>query len=116
MGDQGTLFDPTPTRRRRRPPKQITVIVSAEAIAAVTAGRFYGERVIAAAIRVARPETRNIVVDLGTIRWTNPKTSQRVTFDTPAVVRKALLGFASGAAPEPFRFILGRATQVKRGD
>ena len=57
---------------------------------------------------------RNIAVDLGTIRWTDPKSGRRVTFPTPVVVRDALLALAGGATPEPFRFILGRATRTAR--
>jgi hypothetical protein len=119
VGDQGILFDPaTPSRsaRRRRPPKQTTVTVTADAIAAATAGRIDGEHVIAEAVRTARPDVRNVAVDLGTVRWTDPKTRRRVTFDTPTVAREALLGLARGATPEPFRFILGRATRIPSGD
>ena len=85
------------------------VSVTAEAITAVTAGGIDGERIVAAAIRAARPEVRNVAADLGTIRWTDPNTSRRVTFATPVAVRTALLVFAGGAVPAPFRFILGRA-------
>jgi hypothetical protein len=113
---QGALFDATSTRhaRRRQPPKQTAVSISAEAIAAATAGRIDGERIIAAAIRAARPEVRNIAVDLGTIRWTDPKTTRRVTFATPVAVRTALLALAGGAIPEPFRFIRGHARRATR--
>jgi len=115
LSDQGILFGPAaPSRPARRPPRQTTVIISAEAVAAATVGRIDGERVIAAAVRAARPGVRNIAVDLGTIRWTDPKTGHRVTFVTPIVVRDALLALARGDAPEPFRFILGRATRVAR--
>ena len=111
-GEQRLLFGPAiaarPTRPRQ-PLKQTAVPVSAEAIAAVTGGGIDGERLIAAAIRAARPEVRNIAVDLGTIRWTDPKTGRRVAFATPRVVRDALLALAGGAVPQPFRFILGRA-------
>jgi hypothetical protein len=116
-GDQGMLFGPAmpPQRARARPPpKQTAVIISAEAIGAATAGRMGGERIIAEAVRAGRPDERNVAVDLGTIRWTNPKTSRRVTFQTPIVVRDALLDFARGAVPEPFRCILGRAARVSR--
>jgi hypothetical protein len=41
---------------------------------------------------------RNVAVDLGTVRRTDPKTGRRVTFDTPAAVCDALLGFARGVA------------------
>jgi hypothetical protein len=111
-GEQGFLFAPATSMRparRREPPKQTAVFVSAEAIKAVTSGRIDGEHIIAAAVRTLRPGVRNIAVDLGTIRWTDPKTNRRMTFATPAVVRDALLALAGGAAPAPFRFILGRA-------
>jgi hypothetical protein len=72
------------------------------------------ERIIAAAIRSVRPQVRNNVVDLGTIRWTDSGTSRRVTFATAVVVRAALLALAGGVAPAPVRFILGRATGVMR--
>jgi hypothetical protein len=116
-GEQELLFGPaTSTRpaRRRQPPKQIAVSVSAEAIKAAKAGRIDGERIIAAAVRTVRPDVRNIAVDLGTIRWTDPKTNRRVTFGTPIVVRDALLALAGGAVPGPFRFILGRETRAAR--
>jgi hypothetical protein len=116
-GEQRLLFGPAiaarPTRPRQ-PLKQTAVSVSTEAIAAVTGGGIDGERLIAAALRAARPEVRNIAVDLGTIRWTDPKTNHRVTFTTPAVVRDALLALAGGATPAPFRFILGRTTRAAR--
>ena len=114
---QGTLFGPAaPSRpvRRRRSPKQTTVIIGAEAVAAMTVGRIPGQRIIAEAVRAARPEARNVAVDLGTIRWTDPKTGERVAFATPPMVRDMLFGLARGTAPEPFRFILGRAARAKR--
>jgi hypothetical protein len=79
------------------------------------AGRIDGERVVAE-VHAVRPDVHNMTVDLGTIRWTDPKTGHRIVFDTPASVRDALLGLNRGAAPEPFRFILGRAAQMTRDD
>jgi hypothetical protein len=116
---QGTLFGPaSPPRsaRRRPPPKQTTVTISAEAITAMTVGRIPAERILVEAVRAARPEARNVAVDLGTIRWTDPKTGERVAFATPATVRDVLLGLPRGAAPVPFRFILGRAAPMPRDD
>jgi hypothetical protein len=113
-GDQGTLFGPAATTRpvrRRRPPRQTAVFVTAEAIAAAKAGRINGERIIEEALRAAQPDARNVAVDLGTIRWTDPKTGRRVTFATPIAVRDVLLALVRGDAPEPFQFILGRATR-----
>jgi hypothetical protein len=119
MGDQGSLFGPalrSRPARQRRPPKQTTIVVSADAIAAVTVRRIDAERIVVEAVRAARPDVRNIAVDLGTIRWTESKTTRRVTFDTPAVLRDALLSLARGDTPQPFRFSLGRAARVTRGD
>ena len=116
-GDQGSLFDPATRPRRarpRQPPRQTTITIGADTIAAAMAGRIDGERIIAEAVRAARPDVRNVGVDLGTIRWTDPNTSRRVTFATPTVVRDVLLGLARGEVPEPFRFILGRAARVTR--
>jgi hypothetical protein len=116
-GDQGTLFDPAaPSRpaRGHQPPGRTTVIISAEVIEAAGAGLIDGEDAIAAAVRAARPDVRNIAVDLGTIRWTEPKTGRRMTFATPVAVRAALLAFARGATPAPFRFILGRVPRAAR--
>ena len=114
--DQGTLFGPATPSRPRQPPRQTTVTISAAAIAAATVGRIDGDRIIAEAVRTARPDVRNVAVDLGTIRWTDPKSRRRITFGTQTVVRDALLSLARGDAPEPFRFILGRATRVTRDD
>jgi hypothetical protein len=112
-GFQGTLFNPAPPSRtrRRRPSGQFTVTITADAIAAMTHGQIPAERIIVEAVRAARPDVRNIALDLGTIRWTDPKTGRRATFATPAVVRDALLGLAEGIWPEPFRFVLGRGAR-----
>jgi hypothetical protein len=91
------------------------VTVPAEAIANVIASRCAGEEAIAKAIRVARPDVRAIAVDLGSIQWTDPKTELRVTFETPAAVRDALIALNHGRRPEPFRFRLGRTARVTRG-
>jgi hypothetical protein len=117
VGDQGSLFGPAIPARRREPLKQTTVIISADAITAITVRGIAAERIIAEAVRAARPDVRNVVVDLGTIRWTDPKSGRRVTFDAPAMVREALLGFArDGDVRKPFRFTLRRATQMTPGD
>ena len=115
-GFQGTLFDPAAPSPvpRFRPPRQTVVSISAEAIAAMTHGQIPAERIIVEAVRAARPDVRNIALDLGTIRWTDPKTGRRATFATPAVVRDALLGLADGIRPEPFRFVLGRRARAAR--
>ena len=83
MTSEFVLTTPSRSPRRRAPPKQTTITITAEAIAAVTAARMNGEDVVAEAIRAARPDVRNVAVDLGSIRWTDPKTGRRVMFRTP---------------------------------
>jgi hypothetical protein len=115
-GGQGVLWPTQQPRRAARPrqaPKLTTVTVSADAIAAVVAGRTTGERVIAEAIRAARPEVRNVAVDLGSIRWTDPNTRRRVALVTPAAVRAALLDLDRGTAPAPFKFAIGRMVMIR---
>jgi hypothetical protein len=90
------------------------VTVTADAIADVVAGRFSGEGMITKAIRAGRPDVRAIAVDLDRIRWTDPKTDLRVTFDTPAIVRGALLALSWDRSPQPFWFHLGPTARVSR--
>jgi hypothetical protein len=91
MRNELLLTAPSWPARRRKPPKQTTVtIITADA--AVRADRVDGEGVVVEAVRAARPDVRNVAVDLGSIRWTDPKTARRVTFNTPITVRDALLG------------------------
>jgi hypothetical protein len=95
-------------------PGRAVVTVSPEAITAATLRGVHGARLIAEAIHAACPDVRNIAVDLSTIRWTDPKTNLRATFDTPIKVRDALLAFARSVPPEPFRFRLGPTTAKTR--
>jgi hypothetical protein len=87
---QGTLFGPTtPSRsaQRRVPPRQtiVTIVtVGTDAITAASAGRINGERATAEMIRAARPDVRNFAVDLGTIRWTDPKIGRRERCISPS--------------------------------
>ena len=115
--DHGPLFASAALpARRRRPPKQTTITITAQAIAAVMAGRMTGEAIIVEAVRASRPDVRNVAVDLGTIRWTDPKSGKRVTFKTPDSVRYAITAMTRGDRLEPFRFILGRAARVIHGE
>ena len=84
-GEQGTLFGQLPNRPRpgNRSPGRAVVTVSPEAITAATLRGVHGARLIAEAIHAACPDVRNIAVDISTIRWTDPKTNLRATFDTP---------------------------------
>jgi hypothetical protein len=59
---------------------------------------------IAEAIQHAHPEFKNIMVDLATIRWTNPRTKKRYVCLTPEVAARALVEFDQGRAVEPFAF------------
>lgn len=59
---------------------------------------------IAEAIQQQRPGWRNILVDLQTIRWTNPRTRKRYVALTPEVAAAALVSFDRGESIEPFSF------------
>jgi hypothetical protein len=82
------------------------VIVTADGLAAARAGRMRGEDVIAEAIRATLPTVRNVAVDLGSIRLTDPKNLRRLTLKTPDAVRCALIALVHGHPLEPFRFII----------
>jgi hypothetical protein len=72
--------------------------------------------VVAEAIQLARPDYKQILVDLQTIRWTNPRTAKRYVALTPEVVGQALVSFDRGEAIEPFSFKLDaiQVTEMKR--
>lgn len=57
---------------------------------------------IAEAITAARPDFRNVQVDLATIRWTNPRTGKRYIALTPEKAAVALVEFDQGREVEPF--------------
>lgn len=61
---------------------------------------------IADAIKGARPQARNILVDLQTIRWTDPTTGTRYFYLTPHLAQQRLLEFDLGRAVQPFTFAL----------
>jgi hypothetical protein len=61
---------------------------------------------IAEAIKEARPDYRSILVDLQTIRWTNPRTKKRYVCITPVAAAQALVKFDQGAEIEPFAITL----------
>jgi hypothetical protein len=91
------------------------VTITSEAIRAVVTGRSAREEAITKAIRAARPDVRAIEVDFDTIHWIDPQTGRRVSFDTPAPLRRALLEFSHGTVPRPFRFTLhARDARVTR--
>jgi hypothetical protein len=71
---------------------------------------------IAEAIQQQRPEWKQILVDLQTIRWTNPRTSKRYVALTPEVAGSALVAFDRGERIAPFSFSLEpiQVTEMKR--
>src|SRR5262245_30493600 len=71
---------------------------------------------IAEAIQQQRPEWKQILVDLQTIRWTNPRTSKRYVALTPEVAGSALVAFDRGEQIAPFSFSLEpiQVTEMKR--
>jgi hypothetical protein len=61
---------------------------------------------IAEAIKLQNPHFKSILVDLATIRWTNPRTRKRYVCLTPEVAGEALVRFDQGQDIEPFAFTL----------
>ena len=61
---------------------------------------------IAEAIKEGNPHFKAILVDLQTIRWTNPRTKKRYVCLTPEVAAAALVAFDQGGEIEPFGFVL----------
>lgn len=66
---------------------------------------------IAEAIKEQNPHYVHILVDLQTIRWTNPKTAKRYVCLTPEAAAQALVAFDQGRPIEPFSFSL-RTSQI----
>jgi hypothetical protein len=67
--------------------------------------------VIAEAIKEQNPHFKQILVDLQTIRWTNPRTGKRYICLTPEVAGSLLVDFDQGREIEPVAFSL-RPTQI----
>jgi len=70
---------------------------------------------IAEAIKEENPHFKSILVDLQTIRWTNPRTGKRYICLTPEVAAALLVDFDQGRDIEPFAFSL-RPSQVTPTD
>ncbi len=68
---------------------------------------------IAEAIKAARPEAKNISVDLATIRFTDPNKRVRFTYLTPRVAQVCLVNFDQARPAVPFSFQI-RSGQVTR--
>lgn len=82
---------------------RIHVVVTPELITRATQ-RDSRHCMIAEAIVTARPDFRNVMVDLATIRWTNPRTGRRYVALTPEVAGDRLVKFDQGEPVEPFEF------------
>jgi len=88
-----------------------TIQITAENIEAASK-RDSRRCMIAEAIQQANPGWRNIMVDLQSIRWSNPATGKRYLVLTPEDAAKALIAFDHGDADiKPFRVTL-RPIQV----
>lgn len=61
---------------------------------------------IADAVKEARPNAQYIIVDLQTIRFSDPEKGKRFTYLTPAVAQHNLLKFDQGKTVAPFSFSL----------
>jgi hypothetical protein len=81
----------------------IKVVVTPELVERATE-RDSRHCMIAEAIKEAHPHFRNILVDLATIRWTNPRTQKRYVCLTPEPAAQALVAFDQGEPIEPFSF------------
>jgi len=60
---------------------------------------------IARAILTSIPEARHPLVDLHTMRWSDPVKHLRYIYPTPRAARLALHAFDFGVKPQPFSFI-----------
>ena len=70
---------------------------------------------VAEAIKMARPTATNVLVDLQSIRFTDPETRLRYLFFTPRVCQLALIHYDQGDRPEPFQFTLTKPMRITRG-
>ena len=61
---------------------------------------------ISNAIKAERPDFKNVLTDLQTIRWTNPRTGKRYICLTPLSAGRALVDFDAGRKIEPFTLLL----------
>jgi len=73
---------------------------------------------IADGIKESLPHVKHISVDIGSIRYSDPKKGLRYTFLTPRPAQWALVQYDQGVKPEPFNFDLrgGQRTTMHPGD
>jgi hypothetical protein len=69
---------------------------------------------IAEAITTAHPHFTHVLVDLATIRWSNPKTGKRYICLTPETAARELVSFDQGATINPFSFGLKPIQVIER--
>lgn len=68
---------------------------------------------IADAIAAQVPYAKNVIVDVQSIRWTDPETEMRYTYLTPPEAQKQLVRFDAGKKVEPFVIDIGQPTLIR---
>lgn len=86
-------------------PTTLKVRVTEEHIARATRADSRGCMIVDA-IKDARPDFRGVMVDLATVRWTNPRTKMRYVCLTPREAGQALVDYDQGRPIEPLEFWL----------
>jgi hypothetical protein len=71
-------------------------------------------RMIVEAVQAALPNVTAIVVDIGTVRFTDPAAQQRYVYRTPPVCQRALSNLERSVRPRPFSFTLANGSPVRR--
>src|SRR6266478_3602890 len=67
-------------------------------------------RMIVEAVQAALPNVTAIVVDVGSVRFTDPAKQQRYVYRTPPVCQRALSNIERGVRPRPFSFTLANGS------
>jgi hypothetical protein len=93
--------------------RQLAVDVHAEQIE-TSQKRDSSHCMIADAIKAAYPKARNVVVDLATIRFTDPDRKERLTFLTPMRAQLAIIDFDRGEPLEPYTLTLKHPAKVQK--
>lgn len=91
---------------------RLEVSVTSEDIARATR-RDSRNCMIAEAIKATYPGALKILVDIQTIRWSDPKTGKRYAGLTPPKVAQALVDFDQGREVAPFQFTIRAVQTVK---
>jgi hypothetical protein len=72
-----------------------------------------GRCMVADTIRAQVPGASNILVDVGTIRWSDRQAGYRYTYLTPLKARAAIALFDQGVVVQPFTMRLTKAVQIQ---